>query len=304
MDVAVTGASGFVGSALVPALEADGHRVVRAVRPESAKKAGDTLSWDPVEGRIDAAGLEGIDAVIHLAGAGIGDKKWTPDRKRLIHESRVKGTTLLCETLAGLTKKPAVLVSASAVGYYGPRGDEILTEESDSGAGWLAGVVRDWEQATAPAEAAGIRVVRTRSGAILSADGGILKRMLFPFKAGVGGRVGKGTQYMSWITLDDEIGAFRYVLAHEDLSGPVNVTAPNPVTNTEFTKALGSALHRPTAIPTPVFLLKIPYGLELVFNLLLSGQRVVPSRLQQSGYRFEHEELEPALRDLLGKRAA
>ncbi len=300
----MTGASGFIGSALVPALEADGHRVLRLVRPESKTAGGDTLSWEPMEGRIDAAGLEGVDAVIHLAGAGIGDKKWTPDRKRLIHESRVQGTTLLCETLAGLSNKPSVLVSASAVGYYGPRGDEVLTEESDSGEGWLAGVVRDWEQATAPAEAAGIRVVRTRSGAVLSPAGGILKRMLFPFKAGVGGRVGTGKQYMSWVTLNDEIGAFRHLLAHEELSGPVNVTAPNPVTNAEFTKTLGNAVRRPTAIPTPVFLLKIPYGMELVFNLLLSGQRVVPGRLQESGYQFEHATLEAALRDLLGKRAA
>lgn len=300
----MTGASGFIGSALVPALEADGHRVLRLVRPESKAGGGDTLSWEPMEGRIDAAGLEGVDAVIHLAGAGIGDKKWTPDRKRFIHESRVKGTTLLCETLAGLSNKPSVLVSASAVGYYGPRGDEVLTEESDSGEGWLAGVVRDWEQATAPAEAAGIRVVRTRSGAVLSPAGGILKRMLFPFKAGVGGRVGTGKQYMSWVTLNDEIGAFRHLLAHEELSGPVNVTAPNPVTNAEFTKTLGNAVRRPTAIPTPVFLLKIPYGMELVFNLLLSGQRVVPGRLQESGYQFEHATLEAALRDLLGKRAA
>lgn len=300
----MTGASGFVGSALVPALEADGHRVIRLTRPESEGAGGATLAWDPMQGSIDAAGLEGVGAVVHLAGAGIGDKKWTPDRKRVIRDSRVRGTTLLAETLAGLAKKPEVLVSASAVGYYGPRGDEALTEASSSGDGWLAGVVREWEEATRAAEEAGIRVVRIRNGAILSADGGILKRMIFPFKAGVGGRMGTGRQYMSWITRDDEIGAIRHVIAHDDLAGPVNLTAPNPVTNTEFTKTMGSILRRPTAIPTPVRLLKIPYGAELVFNLLLSGQRVLPRRLQETGYRFRHELLDPALRELLGKHAA
>ena len=297
----MTGSSGLVGSELVPALAADGHRVVRLLRGRS--DAPDVLSWDPMEGRIDAAGLEGIDAVVHLAGAGIGDKKWTPDRKREIRESRVRGTTLLSETLASLTKTPAVLVSAAAVGFYGPRADEVLTEESSRGEGWLAEVVEDWEAATSAAEKAGIRVVRVRSGPILSAEGGILKRMLFPFKAGVGGRIGTGRQYMSWITLGDEVGAIRHVLTGEDLSGPVNLTAPNPVTNTEFTKTLGGIVHRPTAIPTPVRFLKIPYGAELVFNLLLSGQRVVPRRLVESGYRFQHEHLESALRELLGKSA-
>jgi len=301
VDVVVTGSSGLVGSELVPALAADGHRVVRLLRGRS--DAPDVLSWDPMEGRIDAAGLEGIDAVVHLAGAGIGDKKWTPDRKREIRESRVRGTTLLSETLASLTKTPAVLVSAAAVGFYGPRADEVLTEESSRGEGWLAEVVEDWEAATSAAEKAGIRVVRVRSGPILSAEGGILKRMLFPFKAGVGGRIGTGRQYMSWITLGDEVGAIRHVLTGEDLSGPVNLTAPNPVTNTEFTKTLGGIVHRPTAIPTPVRFLKIPYGAELVFNLLLSGQRVVPRRLVESGYRFQHEHLESALRELLGKSA-
>ncbi len=300
----MTGASGFVGSALVPALEADGHRVIRLTRPESEGAGGATLAWDPMQGSIDAAGLERVGAVVHLAGAGIGDKKWTPDRKRVIRDSRVRGTTLLAETLAGLAKKPEVLVSASAVGYYGPRGDEALTEASSSGDGWLAGVVREWEEATRAAEEAGIRVVRIRNGAILSADGGILKRMIFPFKAGVGGRMGTGRQYMSWITRDDEIGAIRHVIAHDDVAGPVNLTAPNPVTNTEFTKTMGSILRRPTAIPTPVRLLKIPYGAELVFNLLLSGQRVLPRRLQETGYRFRHELLDPALRELLGKHAA
>jgi hypothetical protein len=215
----------------------------------------------------------------------------------------VRGTTLLSETLASLAKPPAVLVSASAVGFYGPRGDEEITEESEQGEGWLTEVVREWEAATGASEQAGIRVVRVRSGQILSAEGGVLKRLLFPFKAGLGGRIGTGKQYMSWITIGDEIGAIRHVMARDDLAGPVNLTAPNPVTNTTFTKTLGGIVRRPTAIPTPVRLLKIPYGVELVFNLLLSGQRVLPRRLQESGYRFEHEELEPALRDVLDKPA-
>lgn len=298
----VTGASGFIGSALVPALESEGHRVVRLTRGDTG--GPDTLRWDPAQGRIDAAGLEGLGAVVHLAGAGIGDKRWTSDRKREIRESRTKGTALLSETLAGLAKKPEVLVSASAVGYYGPRGDEELTEDSSPGEDFLAGVCVAWEQATAPATEAGIRVVMIRSGVVLSPHGGVLKRMLLPFKIGLGGRIGTGEQYMSWISLDDQIGGVCHLLGRDDVSGPVNLTAPVPVTNAEYTKALGAVVHRPTAIPTPVTPLKMLYGTELVHHLLLTGQRVFPRRLEASGYRFAHEQLEPALRDLLGKPAA
>jgi uncharacterized protein len=302
MDVLVTGSTGLIGSALVPALERAGHRPVRLVRDD--RDAGDALRWDPAAGTIDAGGLDGLDAVVHLAGAGIGDKKWTDDRKREIRESRTRGTALLAETLAGLSKRPSVLVSASAVGYYGPRGDEPLTEESLPGDDFLARVCVDWEAAAAPAEAAGIRLVRIRSGVVLAAEGGVLKRMLFPFKVGLGGRIGTGDQYMSWISIDDEVGAILHLLSHGDLSGPFNLTAPEPVTNGEYTKTLGRVVRRPTAVPTPIRPLKMLYGMELVHHLLLTGQRVLPAQLDASGYRFGHPTLEQALRAVLGKPAA
>jgi hypothetical protein len=211
---------------------------------------------------------------------------------------------VLCDALAALSSKPAVLVSASGVDYYGAHGDEPLTEDSPAGDGFLAEVCREWEAATARAEQAGIRVVRMRTGPVLSADGGVLKRMLFPFKAGLGGRIGTGKQWMSWISIVDHLGAIRHVLDHQDVSGPVNSTAPTPVTNAEYTKTLGTVVRRPTAIPTPITPLKVLYGMELVHSLLLTGQRVLPKRLLDTGYRFEHPELEPALRALLKKPAA
>jgi len=302
VDVAITGASGLIGSALVPALEGDGHRVMRVGRGDVS--GTDALRWDPAAGAIDAAALEGVGAVVHLAGAGIGDKKWTPQRKQEIRESRTRGTTVLCDALASLSAKPAVLVSASGVDYYGAHGDEPLTEDSPAGDGFLAEVCVEWEAATAPAEQAGIRVVRMRTGPVLSADGGVLKRMLFPFKVGLGGRIGTGKQWMSWISIVDHVGAIRHVLEREEVSGPVNSTAPTPVTNAEYTKTLGSVVRRPTAIPTPITPLKVLYGMELVHSLLLTGQRVLPQRLLDTGYRFEHPELEPALRALLKKPAA
>jgi hypothetical protein len=302
VDVAITGASGLIGSVLVPALERDGHRVMRVGRGEA--RGTDELRWDPAAGEIDAAALEGVGAVVHLAGAGIGDKKWTPQRKQEIRESRTRGTTVLCDALASLSAKPAVLVSASGVDYYGAHGDEPLTEDSPPGDGFLAEVCIEWEAATAPAEQAGIRVVRMRTGPVLSADGGVLKRMLFPFKAGLGGRIGTGKQWMSWISIVDHVGAIRHVLERQEVSGAVNSTAPTPVTNAEYTKTLGSVVRRPTAIPTPITPLKVLYGMELVHSLLLTGQRVLPQRLLDTGYRFEHSELEPALRALLKKPAA
>jgi uncharacterized protein (TIGR01777 family) len=299
VDVAVTGSHGFVASALVPALVRAGHRPVRLVRRKAT--GDDELGWDPDAGTIDAAGLEGIDAVVHLAGAGIGDKRWTNARKRLILESRTKGTDLLARTLAGLTRQPNVLVSASAIGYYGDRGDEVLDEQSAPGSDFVAGVCVQWEAATAPAADAGIRVVRTRSGVILGREGGVLPRMLLPFRLGLGGRIASGRQYMSWVSIDDEVGAMLHALADDAVTGPVNLTGPAPVTNIEFTKTLGHVLRRPTLIPTPLLPLKLRYGGELVEHLLVEGQRVLPKRLEQTGYRFEHLTLEEALRAIVDR---
>ena len=301
MDVLVTGSHGLIGSALIPRLRADGHRVARLVR--GAPEGGDDVRWDPHAGTIDAAGLEGIDAVVHLAGAGIGDKKWTDDRKQLILESRTQGTSLLANTLAGLARTPSVLLSGSAIGVYGNRGDEVLTEASAPGSGFTAEVCAAWEAATAPAEAAGIRVAHLRTGIVLSTHGGALGRMLPPFKVGIGGRMGSGKQYMSWIAIDDEVGAIRHLLT-ADVAGPVNLTAPNPATNAEFTAALGGALHRPTKLPTPMFPLKALYGGELVQSLLLDGQRVLPAALEASGYEFALPDLDGALRAVLAAPAA
>jgi len=294
MDIAITGSHGLIGSALVPALARAGHRPIRLVR--GAPAGPDELGWDPAAGTIDGAGLEGIDGVVHLAGAGIGDKRWTDARKRLILESRVHGTTLLAGTLAGLTKPPAVLISASGVDIYGPHADAALTEDSSPGTGFLADVCKQWEAATKPAADAGIRVALVRTGPVLSIDGGMLKRLLLPFRLGLGGRIATGEQYMSWIAIDDHVGALQHLLARDDISGPCNLTAPNPVTNTEFTKTLGRVVRRPTPIPTPLLPLKLLYGDELVHELLATGQRVLPTRLEKTGYQFVHPTLEEALR--------
>jgi uncharacterized protein (TIGR01777 family) len=302
MDVLVTGAHGLIGTALIPRLRAEGHRVVRLVRGEP--EGSDDIRWDPAAGTIDAAGIEGVDAVVHLAGAGIGDKKWTPARKQLILDSRTQGTDLLAGTLAGLARRPRVLLSGSAVGYYGDRGAEELTEASAPGDDFAARVCVAWEAATAPAEAAGIRVVHLRTGIVLAAHGGALQRMLLPFKLGLGGRIGSGEQYMSWIALDDHIGALCHLLTEESVRGPANLTAPNPATNAEFTSALGAALHRPTVLPTPLLPLKAVYGAELVEHLLVNGQRVVPRVLEESGYEFAHPQIDDALRAVLAAPAA
>jgi len=299
VDVAVTGSHGFIGSALVPALVRAGHRPIRLVRGRPA--GDDEFGWDPDAGVIDAAGLEGVGGVIHLAGAGIGDKRWTEERKRLIVESRTKGTGLLARTLAGLGRPPSVLVSASAIGYYGDRGDEPLDEQSAPGNDFVAGVCVQWEAATAPAADAGIRVARVRSGIVLGREGGVLSRLLLPFRLGLGGRVASGRQYMSWISIDDEVGAILHALVEDRVSGPVNLTGPSPVRNAEFAKTLGRVLHRPAVIPTPLLPLRLRYGSELIQHLLVEGQRVLPSRLDETGYRFEHPTLEEALRAVVDR---
>ncbi|HEY0375410.1 MAG TPA: TIGR01777 family oxidoreductase [Pyrinomonadaceae bacterium] len=296
MKIVVTGASGLVGHRLVPSLESRGHEVLRLVRnaPASPKE----IRWDPSKGTIDAAALEGVDAAVHLAGENLAEGRWTEEKKRRIRESRVKGTRLISETLAGLTRKPEVLVSASAVGFYGSRGDEVLTEESSSGAGFLADVCREWEQATSAAEGAGVRVAHMRFGVILSGEGGALKKMLLPFRMGLGGKLGSGDQYMSWITLDDAVGAIEHALENKTLRGPVNTVTPRPVTNREFTKAMGSALSRPTILPAPAFALRLAFG-EMADATLLSSQRAEPARLKESGYVFKYPEIEGALRHVL-----
>jgi uncharacterized protein (TIGR01777 family) len=286
-----------LGSALTASLQADGHRVLRFVR--GGVTGGDTIGWDPDEGRIDAPALEGLDAVVHLAGEGIGEHRWTPEQKRRIRESRTKGTAALAGAVASREHKPKVLVSGSAVGYYGDRGDEPLTEDSKPGTGFLPEICTAWEAETRPASDAGIRTVILRTGIVLAPQGGALKQMLLPFRLGLGGRQGSGKQWMSWIAIDDHVAAMRAAIDDERLRGPLLLTAPNPVTNADFAHALGHVLHRPTVLPTPMLPLKLRYGSELVDTLLLSGQRATPTRLEAVGFRFEYPVLEPALESLL-----
>ncbi|HEX8769144.1 MAG TPA: TIGR01777 family oxidoreductase [Acidimicrobiales bacterium] len=296
MKVAITGSHGLIGSVLAENLTADGSHVTSVVRGRAGPRE---VAWDPAAGTIDAAGLEGHDAVVHLAGAGIGDHRWTASYKAQVLDSRVKGTTTLARALATLERPPKVLASGSAVGYYGDRGDTELTEASAAGTGFLSEVVQQWEAAVAPAAEAGIRVVNIRSGIVMTGLGGALKKQLLPFKLGLGGRIGSGAQYLSWVSLDDEIGGIRHVLANESVRGPVNVTAPNPVTNAQFTKTLGTVLRRPTFIPVPTVALDVVLGRQLVREMLTSGQRVLPAVLQAHGYRFQHPTLDAALRAAL-----
>jgi uncharacterized protein (TIGR01777 family) len=293
MDVVVTGSSGLIGTALKGVLQKAGHRMVPMVRSQAS---GDAIRWDPDQGEIDAGGLEGVGAVVHLAGEGIGNKRWNEEQKAKIRESRVRGTSLLAETLAKLARPPKVLVSGSAVGFYGDRGDEVLTESSRPGGGFLAELCVAWEAAAAPAREAGIRVTHLRTGIVLSSRGGALPKMLTPFKVGVGGKLGSGKQWMSWISLDDEVGAIVHLLGDDAPAGPVNLTAPNPVPNADFTKALGKALGRPTLLPAPKFGLKALLGPEMAEELLLFSQRALPTRLLDSGYTFKHPDLADALR--------
>ena len=298
MRVLVSGSSGFVGSALVRSLREGGHQVGALVR--KGRGAGpDDLLWDPDSGRIDADRLEGADAVVHLAGENIAAGRWTVSRKERIRKSRIDGTLLLTRALAKTGRPPGALISASAVGYYGDRGDELLDEESPRGHGFLPAVSVGWESATEPAEQRGIRVVNIRFGVILARHGGALRKMLTPFRLGLGGRLGDGHQYMSWIVLDDAVGAVHHAISTTTLRGPVNVVSPNPVTNLEFTKSLGRALGRPTPFPMPAFAARLVFG-EMADAILLASARVVPGVLISSGFRFRHPDLEPALRHILG----
>ena len=300
MRVAVTGSTGLIGRAMVERLEAGGHQVVRVVRPGSSDLPAPSMSvaWNPTTSRIEAGGLEGLDAVVHLAGEPIAARRWSPDQKGRIARSREQGTALLAQTLARLDAPPAVLVSASAIGYYGDRGDELLDESSSGGDDFLAGVCRDWESAADPARAAGIRVVHPRTGVVLSRSGGALAEMLPFFRLGIGGRIGSGHQWMSWITLHDEIAALLWLL-EADVEGPVNLTAPEPVTNRQMTAALGRALRRPALLPTPKPALWAKLGRELTEALLYSSARVMPAVLQRRGFAFAHPDIATGLEAVL-----
>lgn len=297
LTVAVSGASGLVGGALVPFLSTGGHRVRRLVR--GRPEAGD-IAWAPGQGEMDVAALEGVDAVVHLAGAPIAEGRWTPERKDLIRRSRVEGTRVLCESLAKLARPPRVLVSASAMGFYGNRGDEELTESSAPGRGFLADVTREWEAATEPAERAGIRVVHLRLGVVLSARSGALAQMLPAFQAGGGGRMGTGQQWMSWVSLEDVLGLVHFALFTEGMRGPVNAVAPHPVRQEEFARTLGRVLSRPTVFPLPAAMVRTVFG-EMGQEMLLNGARIRPEVAQREGFTFLHPTLERALRFTLGK---
>ncbi len=297
MHVFITGASGLIGQPLTAALEADAHRVTRLVR--ASPKPGEAL-WNYRDREIDLDQLATADAVVHLAGESIGDGRWTDAKKRRILESREQGTHFLAESLSRLPRRPRVLVSASAIGYYGDRGDEQLTEQSSAGQGFLPDVCVAWERACQPAADAGIRVANLRIGVVLSREGGALTKMLLPFQLGAGGRMGSGRQWWSWITREDLIRAIQHILASESLRGPVNGTTPHPVTNQEFTKTLGRVLKRPTLFPMPKFAAQLALG-EMADGLLFASARVLPQQLLEHGFSFRHPELAEALRHVLGR---
>lgn len=295
MKILITGSRGLVGSQLVPYLESKGHQVSRLVR--SNPRAGE-ISWDPEAKLINKELLEGFDAVIHLAGDNIASGRWTSSKKQAIKKSRVEGTRFLSETLASLKKPPSVLLSASAIGYYGDRCNEILTEASSPGDTFLAQVCQEWEYAAHAAQTAGIRVANLRIGVVLSQKGGALNKMLTPFKLGAGGRIGSGKQFISWITLEDLTAISEFILLTDTLNGPINAVSPNAVTNDQFTEALGSALHRPTIFPVPGFAAHLLLG-EMADELLLSSALVKPEKLVANGYKFHYPEIRSTLIKLL-----
>jgi len=296
MNVLISGATGLIGSALLPELEARGHTITRLSR---SKAGADTIRWDPSSGTIEGD-LEGTEAVVHLAGESIAQGRWNPEKKKRIRDSRVQGTRLLAERISALPTPPRVMVSTSAVGYYGDRGDEVLTEESGPGTGFLPGVCREWEAAAEPARRAGIRVVHPRLGVVLSSESGALGTTLPIFKLGVGGKIGKGDQWVSWVAIDDVVGSIVHALTDEVVDGPVNVGSPNPMTNAEYTKVLGRVLGRPTVLPLPAPAARIMLG-EVADALLLASQRMEPAKLKATDYAFRYPQLEGALRHLLGR---
>lgn len=296
MKTLVSGSHGLVGRALIKSLLNRGDTVSRLVR--EAPSGSNDIEWHPNQDQIDVRKLNGFDAVVHLAGESIASGRWSPEKKTRIRESRIKGTKLLSGALAQASHPPRVFVSASAIGFYGNRGDEVLTEQSAAGNDFLAGVCKEWEQSAEPAAEKGIRLVKARFGIILDKDGGALAKMLPPFRMGIGGRIGDGKQWMSWIGLADVIGALEFVIENQALSGPVNFVAPNPVTNATFTSALGRILGRPTFLPVPAFGARLAFG-EMADALLLSSQRVEPKRLNETAYRFRYSNLNDALSEIL-----
>jgi uncharacterized protein (TIGR01777 family) len=297
MKVLISGASGLVGMAVADALRKDGHTVGQFVRSGGTARAGD-VRWDPASGTADLAAMEGADAVICLSGASVGEGRWTAERKKVLRSSRVDLTRVLVDSLGRLKQKPRVFIAASAIGYYGNRGDEILTESSTAGNDFIAQLACDWETESMRAESAGIRTVILRFAVILSAKGGALARMLLPFKLGAGGRLGSGKQWMSWAALEDVVQIVRAAIADERIRGPVNVAAPGPVQNADFTRVLARVLHRPAIFPAPAFVLRIALG-EMADGLLLASQRVIPEKLREAGYKFRYENLEGALMQIL-----
>ncbi len=298
MEIVIAGSSGLIGTALRESLAADGHRPIALVR-RPPRPGQDEIEWDPAAGELDNDAIDGVDAVINLAGASIGDHRWTDDYRRTLVESRTDTTSLLASACAAAGKPPSVFLGGSAIGYYGSRGDEVLTESSTRGQGFLSDLVQAWEAAAQPAIDAGIRTCFLRSGIVLDSDGGVLPKFLPLFKLGIGGRFGSGEQYFSWISIDDEIAAIEFLLADESISGPVNLTAPNPVTNAEFTEALADVLNRPAFLSVPAFGPRLLLGTDRADSLLFEGQRVEPAVLTDAGFGFQHETVTEALSHVL-----
>lgn len=299
MEIVIAGSSGLIGTALRKSLSADGHRPIRLVR-RPPRPGTDEIEWDPASGRLDAEAISGTDAVINLAGAGIGDHRWTDEYRRTLVDSRTDTTSLLAKACAAAAEPPTVFLGGSAIGYYGDRGAEVLTEQSSRGRGFLPDLVEAWEASAQPAIDAGIRTCFLRTGIVLSTDGGALPKFLPLFKLGLGGKFGSGDQYFSWISIDDEVAAIEFLLENDSISGPVNLTAPNPVTNAEFTEALADVLHRPAFLPVPAFGPRLLLGSDRADSLLFEGQRVEPGVLVDSGFTFQHPTVTEALRQLLG----
>ncbi len=297
MRIIVGGASGLIGTSLVPQLGASGHDVRRLVR--GVAQGGD-VSWDPLAGKLDAQSLNGCDALVHLSGEGVASGRWTEAKKRAIRDSRVISTRLLASAITSIERPPKVWLCASAIGWYGSRGDTILDEDSGPGDGFLAGVCKEWEESTVPARDAGVRVVNLRFGVVMSADGGAFRQMMTAFKAGVGGVIGDGKQYISWIAIDDAVNGVLHALDNPFLSGPVNISGPKPVTNRTLTKVLGQVLRRPTIFPMPAFMARLAFG-EMADEMFLASARVRPKRLEESGFVFAQPDLEAAVRHLFQK---